>query len=119
MISVIEVWHLKSEFADRALELMQRMDDKVGPPAHLHPGWCGHAHFYQSRSQPTEVLMVYPWRSLELHEDLFRGEEPTLHSFYQQYCSRPREIHYYTELPVDVEGEHHHAAHAPLMHRDG
>ena len=121
MISVLEVWHLKPEFAPRALELMQQMDDVVGPPAHRHPGWCGHARFLQSRSDPTRVLMLYPWRSHELHADLTRDEEPTLADFYQRYCTRPREIHYYSELAVDVDGDHaDHADHAdPGAGHDG
>ena len=111
MISVLEVWHLKPELAPRALELMQQMDDTVGPPAHQHPGWCGHARFLQSQSDPGRVLMLYPWRSLDLHEDLTRAEEPTLAEFYERYCTRPREIHYYTELEVDVDGDHDHGDH--------
>ncbi len=106
MINVVEVWHLKPELANRAVELMQEMDDFVGPPAHRHAGWCGHAQFLQSQADPATVLMLYPWRSRELHEDLARSEEPGLAEFYGRYCVRPREIHYYLPLPVDVEGDH-------------
>jgi hypothetical protein len=115
MISVLEVWHLKPELAAQAIELMQRMDDMVGPPAHLHPGWCGHAQFFQSQSDPATVLMLYPWRSRELHDDLTAREEPALADFYQRFCTRPREINYYTPLPVDVDGEDHH----PELHAPG
>jgi hypothetical protein len=106
MIIVQEIWHLKPGLEDKALELMQQMDDLVGPPAHVHPGWSGHASFYQSTADPTAVIMQYSWYSRELHEDLARDEEPRLQEFYQTYCSMSREIHYYTELPVEVEHEH-------------
>ena len=107
MISVLEVWHLKPEVAGRALEVMQEMDDLLGPNAHEHPGWCGHARFFRSEADPAEVLMLYPWRSRDLHEDLAAGEEPLLEPFYERYCDRRREIRYLEELAVDVEGDHH------------
>lgn len=106
MIVVMETWHLKAGWEVRALEVMQRMDDVVGPPAHDHAGWCGHAHFYQSDDRRGDVIVVYPWRSYELHRDLVEREEPTLGDFYAQYCAAPREIRYYTELAVEVEHEH-------------
>lgn len=31
MVIVVETWRLKEEYAGRALELMQEMDDIVGP----------------------------------------------------------------------------------------
>lgn len=102
-IVVMEVWHFKPDLETRVLELMQNMDDMVGPPAHEHPGWCGHASFYQSAACPTDVVMLYPWRSRELHEDLVAQEKSQLNDFYKTYCTTPREIHYYTELPVEVE----------------
>lgn len=108
MISVIEHWYLKPGLESRALELMQEMDDILGPNAHDHPGWAGHAHFYQSREDPLHLLMLYPWRSIEMHEDLARGEEPMLEEFYEKYCSRRREITYFEELPVEVEHDHDH-----------
>lgn len=103
MIMVLEVWRLKPAFQNQALELMQKMDDILGPPAHKDPGWCGHARFFQKTSAPDEVLMMYPWRSRELHEQLVAQEEPLLQDFFTEYCSARREIHYYDELPVDVE----------------
>ena len=112
MFIVIETWYIKPELAANALELMQKMDDAVGPPAHVHPGWCGHARFFQDASRPTEILMLYPWRSRELHQDLFACEEPQLADFYKTYCSRPRQIRYYEELAVDVDGDGHHMEHA-------
>ena len=107
-VSVVEAWHLKPEHEGDALRLMQEMDDLLGPNAHAHPGWCGHAHFFQSHVDPSLVLMLYPWRSKELHEDLLQSEEPLLERFYEEYCARSREIQYYDELEVEVEHEHEH-----------
>jgi 3-oxoacyl-[acyl-carrier protein] reductase len=103
MITVVEHWHLSPCLKDRAFEVMQEMDLLTGPPAHRHPGWCGHATFLRSRQNPTEVLVVYPWRSSELHDDLLRDEEPLLASLNDRYCVRPREIARYDELLVDVD----------------
>lgn len=103
MITVVEIWHFKPEFQDKVLELMQSMDNVVGPPAHKHPGWCGHAKFYQNIVGLSDVMMLYPWRSQELHQDLANQEEPLLQDFHDKYCAAPREIYYYTELPVEVE----------------
>jgi hypothetical protein len=108
MITVLEVWRLKPAFQDQALELMQKMDDLLGPPAHKDPGWCGHARFFRSLTSGHEILMMYPWRSRELHERLIAQEEPLLESFFAEYCSVKREIHYYDELPVDVEQSYGH-----------
>ncbi len=112
MVFVMEVWHFKPGLQDKALELMQNMDNMVGPPAHEHPGWCGHASFYQSVACPTDVVMLYPWRNHELHKDILVQEDPLLSDFYDAYCRAPREIHYYTELPVEVEHDksHHHSS---------
>lgn len=110
MITVIEVWHIKPSLQDKALDVMQKMDDMVGPPAHLDSGWCGHASFYQSAAAPTEVLMIYPWRSRELHEELVKREEPLLRDFLAEHCTAAREIHYYEELPVEVERGHEQAS---------
>lgn len=103
MITVIEYWHLKPGLEKDALGLMQKMDDMLGPAAHVHPGWCGHARFFQKSELPGEVIMMYPWRSRELHEHLSVKEEPDLQSFYDEYCTATRDIHYYDELMVDVE----------------
>ncbi|SFJ86716.1 hypothetical protein [Thermoflavimicrobium dichotomicum] len=111
MIIVMETWYLKSEFEGQALELMQQMDDLLGPDAHEHPGWTGHASFYQSAEKPNEVIMVYPWKSRELHEDLVVQEEPKLVEFVQKYCEKPRVIQYFNELPVEVEHDHDHHHH--------
>ena len=105
MISVVEVWHLRPELADRAEALMQEMDDLLEDNAHGHPGWCGHARFFASTEEPGRVLMFYPWRSAELHRDLTRSEEPLLADFVREYCTRPREVQLYEELAVDVEPE--------------
>lgn len=116
MITVIEIWHLKPGLEGSALDVMQRMDDMLGPPAHEHAGWCGHAEFYQSSARPTDVLMIYPWRSRQLHEDLATREEPLLAPFYAEYCSAPREIHYYDRLMVEVEHEHEDEGRAASHH---
>ncbi len=109
MISVMEVWHLKPEFAGEAFGIMQEMDDLLGPNAHEHPGWVGHAYFYQSQENPQEVVMLYAWRSREDHADLVEQERPLLADFNDKYCAREREIRYYDELPVDVD--HHDEDH--------
>jgi hypothetical protein len=41
------------------------------------------------------------------HEVYIRAEEPLLTDFYARYCSGPRDIRYFTELPVDVEAIGH------------
>jgi 3-oxoacyl-[acyl-carrier protein] reductase len=102
-VNVIETWRLKEEFTDRALELMQEMDDIVGPPAHVDPGWCEHGRFYQLHTKPSEIWMMYTWRSRAEHEVFIRREELLLGDFYAKYCEGPRDITYFTELPVDVE----------------
>jgi hypothetical protein len=106
MIVVMEIWHLKPGLEGRAVEIMQQYDDLVGPAAHEHPGWCGHGRFIQSTADPSIVTMLYPWRSRELHEDLTANEEKLLPPIYEKFFVRPREIHYYQELEVEVEHEH-------------
>jgi heme-degrading monooxygenase HmoA len=108
MVVVMETWHLKPGFEDRAVEVMQEYDNLVGPPAHEHPGWCGHGRFFQSAADPSALTMLYPWRSRELHEDLTANEEKLLPPIYEKYCARPREIRYYQELAVEVEHDHEH-----------
>jgi hypothetical protein len=118
MIIVHETWCLKPEYVHDALRVMQKMDDLVGLDAHRHPGWCGHASFY--RRTPTEILMLYPWRSIPLHEDIAQKEIATLAEFQAQYCAKPRRIEYLEEMPVEVEGhdhEHHHS-HAGESHHE-
>jgi 3-oxoacyl-[acyl-carrier protein] reductase len=105
MIWVLELWHFKPEIDD-ITPVMQEMDDLLGPAAHDDEGWCGHARFFARLDDPGRGMMLYPWRSAELHERLVREEEPRLASFYQTYCTRPREIYRHTELPVDVDGHH-------------
>lgn len=103
MVTVIENWLLKSQYAEQALELMQNMDDIVGPNAHDDPGWCEHGRFFQLQSRPAEILMMYRWRSREEHEVFIEKEEELLVDFYERFCERRRQIIYFTELPVDVE----------------
>ncbi|SRR6266536_1843251 len=105
MITVREVWQLKVEFAGSAMEIMQEMDDLVGPGAHGHPGWVGHAIFYQNIDRPTEVVIQYPWASRESHRTLVRREKDILTAFITKYCSQGRDIAYYQAVAVDVEGE--------------
>jgi 3-oxoacyl-[acyl-carrier protein] reductase len=98
MITVEETWYLSSDAAKDASGAMQAIEDVVGPMAHEHPGWCGHASFLQDRGDPARVLIVYPWRSMEDHHDLLAREGPYLSEFYAKYCTRPRTIRYYSEL---------------------
>ena len=105
--TVMETWHLKPGFAPQAVALMQEMDDLVGPGAHEDPGWCGHASFFQSRTDPTIVHMIYPWRGEEEHRVLAAAERDLLGPFHQRYCELEREISYFTELPVDVDHDDH------------
>ncbi|HZF10000.1 MAG TPA: hypothetical protein VFE33_14515 [Thermoanaerobaculia bacterium] len=108
MVVVMETWYLKPGLEDRVVEIMQEYDDLVGPPAHAHPGWCGHGRFFQSTANPSAVTMLYPWRSRELHEDLTANEARLVPPLFAKYCVRPREIHYYQELEVEVEHDHDH-----------
>jgi hypothetical protein len=112
VIVVIETWHLKPECVGQAREIMQEMDELVGPRAHQDAAWAGHADFYHSHAQSDTVLMAYPWRSVEEHRGLAASEDPDLQDFYRTYCAVPREISYYTPLPVDVD----HDDHAPGHH---
>jgi hypothetical protein len=102
-VVVTETWRLKTQFEGDALRLMQQMDDLLGPAAHEHPGWCGHARFFQHAERRGEILMVYPWKSRALHEDLLAREEPILRGFEMHYCRAPRAIDYHHELPVEVD----------------
>ncbi|NUR59922.1 MAG: hypothetical protein HOV87_14810 [Catenulispora sp.] len=103
MVTVVETWRLRDEFAGRVLELMQVMDDIVGPEAHVDPGWREHGRFFQNQADPTEVWMIYTWGSRSGHEEFMVGEEKRLAAFYADYCAGPRDITYFTELPVDVD----------------
>jgi 3-oxoacyl-[acyl-carrier protein] reductase len=114
MIWVLELWHFKPDIDD-ITRVMQEMDDLLGPSAHANEGWCGHARFFARLDHPGQGMMLYPWRSAELHERLAREEEPKLAPFYQKYCTRAREIFRYDELPVDVDG-HDHDGHRPDGH---
>jgi len=102
-IIVMEVWHLKPDAANEGLAVMQQMDRLLGSSTHGHPGWCGHASFYQRNEKPCEVIIIYPWRNRELHAQLISGEEPLLQEFHKEYCTSQREIHYYSQLFVEVE----------------
>jgi hypothetical protein len=105
MIIVMETWSLRPEFADQALELMQKMDDLVGPNAHADAGWSGHARFYRDHDDPARVLMSDPWRSVDEHRALSDSEETLLADFQDAYCASPRKVKYFDELPVDVDHE--------------
>ena len=105
MIYVLERFFLKPELERDAESIMQRLDDLVGPAAHEHPGWCGHAIFLQNLDHPGEVLMLYPWRSGEFHEALYQQEEPGLSKFYSEFCSGPRQVALYRPLDIEVEHE--------------
>ncbi len=108
MVTVIETWFLKEEFTEKVIPVMQELDDIVGPNAHDDPGWAGHAGFYQYDDQPTQVIMMYPWRSREEHLKVCDFEDPMLADFTAKYCVQPRRIEYLTELPVEVDHDHDH-----------
>jgi heme-degrading monooxygenase HmoA len=96
VITVEEVWSLKpgvhSEHA------MQAIEDVMGAIAHSHPGWCGHAMFLRQLDEPERVIIIYPWSSIEDHEDLVAQEMPHLKGFYDSFCTAPRALRYYTEI---------------------
>lgn len=100
---VVEIWKLRTDFADKATQVMQAMDEMLGPAAHAHAGWCGHASFYQNSQSPEEVMVLYPWKSKALHRDLTQTEDAQLEDFYSKYCTGPREIRYYHGLEVEVD----------------
>lgn len=102
MITVVEKWHIKKQFSGQSLEIMQKMDNLVGPYSHEHEGWCDHAKFYRNSRDGTRIVMVYPWRDKESHQTLVRHEKTTLRDFISNYCSADHEIDYYHELPVEV-----------------
>ncbi|MDQ1646466.1 MAG: hypothetical protein QOJ50_2650 [Cryptosporangiaceae bacterium] len=106
MVTVIERWMLRPDLAERGLQIMEEMDDLVGPSAHADPGWSGHAHFCRSLSTPNEFLVIYPWRSVEDHEQFRATEDRLLTGFNERYCASERHISYYDDLPVDVEDKH-------------
>jgi hypothetical protein len=70
MIHVHEKWTIKNEFVGQALEIMQKLDYQLGELAHDHSGWMDHAHFYQDGADPTQIIMSYDWRTVELHDDM-------------------------------------------------
>lgn len=105
MIWVVEDWHFRPEVAADVTAAMQELDDLLGPGAHAHPGWCGHARFFAEDGDASRGLMLYPWRSRNSHRDLVAREEPRLAGFYDRYCVGGRRIRYYDELAVDVGHE--------------
>src|SRR5262245_33421724 len=106
MIHICERFFLKEGLEQQAAQIMQILDDLVGPAAHKHPGWRGHAVVLQAEAPSNEILMLYPWASKELHAELFEKEEPLLADFYRQYCAAPRHIAFYRMLAVDVSHNH-------------
>ena len=104
MIHVLERWHIKEEFADRIPELMQQMDDLVGPPAHEHGAFSGHATFLRPDAESCTVWVLYPWRSRAEAEELIAGEGPLIERFQAEYCAAPREVSYFTEVPHIHDG---------------
>ncbi|MEV0899215.1 hypothetical protein [Actinoplanes sp. NPDC049802] len=106
----METWFIKPEFVEKAIPIMQELDDIVGPNAHADPAWAGHAHFYQYDENPNHLIMMYPWRSREEHRRTVAVEDTMLESFTAKYCERPRRVEYLEELPVEVDhdDDHHH-----------
>jgi 3-oxoacyl-[acyl-carrier protein] reductase len=107
MIVVHEIWELRPEFTGSATRILQEMDDLLGSNAHEHPGWSGHATFYQNAARPAEVILSYPWASIESHRDLSESEENILSGFTGKYFTGERRIEYYETLAVEVEGDEH------------
>jgi hypothetical protein len=103
MIFAVEKWFLRPEHLPDAVRIMQEMDDFVGPNAHAHPGWVAHARYFQAHADPAQVMLVYPWASVELHRDLLAQEVPLIAEFEPRYFIRPREVTYLHELAVWVE----------------
>lgn len=101
-ITVIEHWHLNDDAARDAFAVMQQMDDLLEDNAHDHPGWDGHARFYQPTDDPHRVLMLYSWRTRAEAEALLASEEPLLRDFVAQHCTRDRQVEFADELHVDV-----------------
>ena len=102
MIMVHEVWQLKAQFSRSAKEIMQEMDDLVGPGAHDDPGWVGHAVFLQNIDRPTEIIVQYPWANRESHRSLISRETEILAAFTEKYCIGDRRIEYLETLDVEV-----------------
>ncbi|MEU3709932.1 hypothetical protein [Streptomyces catenulae] len=105
--TIVETWYLTEKAAEQATRTMQLIDDALGDNAHHHPGWNGHATFLQDREDPRVVTWVYPWRSAEDHADLLKSEESLVAPLIAEYCTRPREVRYAVELPVEVDHDHH------------
>jgi len=103
MITVVESYRLKPAYAPHALQVLQELDDLLGPNAHTNAGHVGHARFLQDASEPAQVCLVYQWRDHKSFMDLVRNEEKLLGDFIAKYCSGPRSIQIHNELPVEVD----------------
>ncbi|MGJ9423274.1 hypothetical protein [Aeromicrobium sp. CF3.5] len=116
MIHVLETWHFKDEHLGDIAAVMQTMDELVGPAAHDHPAFSGHATFLRDEvNDPASVKVLYQWRSPEEADELIAGEDLVIAEFTQKYCTAPREVRYLTEVPHthDMEDDHEHGhAHA-------
>jgi 3-oxoacyl-[acyl-carrier protein] reductase len=115
MIHVLETWRLKDEYVAQIPQLMQEMDNLVGPPAHAHPAFCGHATFLRDEDRdPSTVWVLYPWRSRGEADDLIDSEVDLIAPFTAKYCAAPREVAYLTEVPHthDMADHDHRHAHA-------
>ena len=108
MIRVLETWNLKDEYLDQVPQVMQVMDDLVGPAAHAHPAFEGHATFLRDEDRdPNKVWVLYPWRSREEADDLIASENDLIAEFTSTYCTAPREVAYLTEVPHTHDMEDH------------
>ena len=106
MITVEEEWTLAEGIEPDAM--MHEIEDVIGPLAHDHSGWAGHAMFLQPlEDSPNRLVLIYPWNSLKEHEDMIEKEQSYLPDFYKRLCSGPRSIRYYRELP-HPEHDHDH-----------
>lgn len=115
MIQVCELFFLKDGLEGEATQVMQILDDLLGPAAHAHPGWCGHATFLQSIERSSEILMIYPWRNLELYAELCEQEESLLADFYRRYCTAPRRISFFRQMAVKVEHDEDGVSHTVTL----
>jgi len=106
-VTIVETWYLTDESAQNPTRTMQLIDEAIGENAHHHPGWSGHATFLQDRDDPRVVTWVYPWRSVEDHADLMKSEQSLVRPLIAAHCTRPRDIRYTRELPVEVEHDGH------------
>ena len=110
MITIIESYFLKPDYAEQALRVLQELDNLLGPNAHTNRGHADHAHFLQDAADPTQVRLVYQWRDPESFGELVSSEAALLPEFIGKYCSAPRVIQVHEELAVEVDHDENETA---------